>query len=75
MKTNGHVWYGYDDGDHVPTLPLVMERREFNLNNPYTVEDAEGCVIAAFRNRADLERFMTETKKRYELGDRKRSQS
>lgn len=75
MKTNGHVWYGYEDGDHVPTLPLSVRSGECRLHNPYTVTDAQGYVIAAFRNKADYERFVAETKKRHELGDRKRGES
>jgi hypothetical protein len=74
MMTNGHVWYGYEDGDHVPTMPLSISRQEFRLHNPYTVTDAQGYVIAAFRNKADYKRFMVDTKKRYERGDRKRGE-
>lgn len=70
MLTNGHVWYGYADGDHVPTLPLRVSSVEFRLHNPYTVTDASGYVIAAFRNKSDYQRFIKGTTKRHEHADK-----
>lgn len=58
MITNGHVELGlrYDE-DRVPSLPL-HKGGNFQVYEPYTVQDNDGLAIASFRNKSDQEDFI-----------------
>lgn len=71
MLTNGHVSLGLRYGeDRVSELPLE-EGGNFQVYNPYTVQDSNGLVLAAFRNKTDQEDFINRYNKRVKKEKRK----
>lgn len=74
MKTNGHVWFGYEATEHVPVGKLSSQQVQGanELRHGIEVTDDRGFILAVFRNPTDADRYRKDMARLAIEADKKR---